>query len=230
MWGLLFRMPWWVYFALAPLAVAGAGYTWLDDRHAEAEKAAALRQSPPAPVAIEAFDPARNVARAGEVMVTGQVDFTDAMELTETKRGVEEHHWTIAPIYPASAADTAAPATGVFVHDGAISDEQIKRMVTGTGPVGPVLKIDGLRRTDDTTEQAVRKGLTKIRTVDAPLLVDPFVAGRSAGLAPSTAGLSLAIGLLVLAMVLGGVGAFRRSIRPMPEQLDKHAMPSRPAL
>ena len=209
---LLFRMPWWAYFLIAPLLLAGAVYAYFDDRSLEAAKDLARHHAPPAAVAVEKFDPAHNLGPGNEAVVIGQVDVARMMELTESKRGVERHHWLVAPIYPATAADTSAPAIAALVQDGAISDAELASLAVGQGPFGPVVKVDGLQRTDFSAKQAVEKALeSKVTMAPSPLLIDPFEKGRQAGLAASDDGEIFAGVLAVIALLCAGYGFFRRS-------------------
>jgi hypothetical protein len=204
-------MPWWAYLVASPLILAGGIAFYFSDQQAESAKLIARHHAPPAAFAIEKFDPARDVGRANEVVVVGQVDLAKAMELTETKNGAEIHHWTVAAMYPADAADTSAPAIGAMVHDGVLSDQQLASFVVGRGPFGPIMKIDGVQTTEFSAQEAVRKTVSgKVTMAPSALLVDPFENGRKAGLAPSDSG-KIAAGVIVgLALLSLAYGFFRR--------------------
>ena len=200
--------------------LAGAAYAYFDDRALEAAKDLARHHKPPAAVPIEKFDEARNLGPGNEVVVIGQIDPARMIELTQTKRGVERHRWLVAPIYPASATDTSAPAIGAMVQDGAISDAELAALAVATGTFGPIVQINGLRTTDFSAQEAVRKSLEgKVSMAPSPLLVDPFEKGRQQGLAASDDGMIFAGFLALLALVCGGFGVFRRS-QQRAEQSD----------
>ena len=115
----------------SPLILAAGVFAYFSDQEAESAKLVARHHAPPAAFAIEKFDPAHNVGRANEVVVVGQVDLAKAMELTETKSGSEIHHWTVAAIYPADAADNSVPALGAMVQDGVLTDQQLATLLSG---------------------------------------------------------------------------------------------------
>lgn len=204
-----FRLPPLVYLVLAPLGIALAVYLYIDDRQSEANKAAARAGKPPALVQIEKFDPARNVGAAQEVNVVGQVDFRQAMELTRSKRGVERDRWVMAPIYATTATKPEGPAIGLMIQHGSIADAQIEGMVAAEGAFGPILRLNGIAVDRASETKAVEEMSTRVSLSPTALLVDPFEAGRAAGLAPSTAGRDVALAALVISLLVAAFGAFR---------------------
>lgn len=216
MWGLLFRMPWWTYFILGPLLLIGGGYAYFDYSQEVAAKTAAAKRAPPAPVPIESIDPKRSIAGVKEVVALAQVDLEHAMEMTESKRGVERHHWTVAPIYPTNASDPAAPAIGAMVHDGKVDDSQLVSLMVGRGALGPVMKLDGIVTDDFSTTEAVTKALAgRVKLPANPIIIDTFVNGRQAGLKPNEGGYVLAIVAAVAGLFAIGFGFYRRADRVM---------------
>lgn len=208
---LLFCLPWWAYILASPLILAAGIFGYFSDQEAEAAKMLARHRPPPAAAAIEKFDPAHNVGPANEIVLVGQLDMARAMELTETKSGREIHHWTVAAIYPATATDTAQPALGAMVKDGALSDRQLAGFVVGNGAFGPVMKLDGLRADDFSAQEAVRKTIGgKVTMAPSPVLIDPFENGRKAGLAPSDSGRIFAGLVATIALLCLGLGLYRR--------------------
>lgn len=214
MWGLLFRMPWWAYFALGPLLLIGAGYAYYDYQQEVAAKSATAKHAPPAPVPVESIDPTRATGKVNEVIALAQVDLEHAVELTESKRGVERHHWTVVPIYPTNVSDPAAPAIGAMVHDGAVEDNQLASLVAGRGSLGPVMKLDGIVTNDFSTTQAVTKALAgRVKLPENPIIIDTFVAGRQAGLKPDEGGFYVAIAAAIAGLAAIGYGFYRRASR-----------------
>lgn len=203
-----------VYFAVAPLLLAFAIFTYFNDREHEAAKALARAHKPPSAIQIEYFDPAHNVGPANEVVVIGQVDLAHMVELTKSKHGSIRDRWNIAPIYPATAKDTSAPARGVFEQNGTLSDEQLAGMVIGRGAFGPIMKIDGIQTTEFSAKQAVSNALEeRVKIAPSPLIVDPFENGRAVGLAADQSGPGVALGILVLSLAVAGYGVFIRARR-----------------
>lgn len=204
-----FRLPPLVYLVLAPLGIALAAYLYIDDRQSEADKAAARAGKPPALVQIEKFDPARNIGAAQEVNVVGQVDFRQAMELTRSKRGVERDRWVMAPIYATTATKPEGPAIGLMIQHGSIADAQIEGMVAAEGNFGPILRLNGIAVDRSSEGKAVDEMSTRVSLSPTALLVDPFEAGREAGLAPSTSGRDVSLAALVVSLLVAAFGAFR---------------------
>ncbi len=203
------RLPALVYLVLAPLGLALAAYLYIDDRQSEADKAAARAGKPPALVQIEKFDPARNIGAAQEVHVAGQVDFAQAVELTRSKRGVERERWVMAPIYATTAEKPEGAAIGLMIQRGAMTDTQIEAMVVQMGKFGPILRLNGFAVDRMSESKAIDELSGRVTLSPNALLVDPFEAGREAGLAPSTTGRDVALVALVISLLVGAFGAFR---------------------
>lgn len=218
MWGLLFRLPWWAYFALAPLLFVGAGYAYYDYNQEVTAKSELARSKPPAAVPIESIKPSSGTAEVKEVVAIAQVDLDHAMEMTESKRGVERHHWTVAALYPATTSDAATQPLGAMVHDGKIDDQMLASMVIGQGPLGPVMKLDGLLTEDFSTTNAVTKAFDgRVKLPANPIIIDTFVEGREAGLKPDDGGFIIAIIAAIAGLAALGMGLYRRSQRIVAE-------------
>jgi hypothetical protein len=205
-----FRLPPILYLLLAPLMLAGAGYLFYDHQNKEAEKAVARAAPAPALVKIEAFDPARNTGAAHEVNVLGQVDVSQMMEVTRSKRRQVKERWLIAPVYPTTAVDGNAPAIGVFLQHGDASEDQLIKLKAGDGPFAPILRLNGTLLEPGADRQALDEVTDQIKIAPNAIYIDPFEQGRGAGLAASTGGRDAAIALAVLALLVAAWGEFQR--------------------
>jgi len=205
----LFRLPPLVYLVAAPLGLALAVYLFIDDRQSEADKAAARSGKAPTLIQIEKFDAARNTGVAHEVNVAGQIDVSQMVELTRSKRGVTRERWVMAPIYATDAKQPQGPAIGLMVQRGAIDDAQLQKLVVAEGAFGPIMQFNGFAIDRTAESKAVSEIEQRVTLAPGALLVDPFEAGRNAGLAPSATGRDSAIFVLVISLLVGAFGAFR---------------------
>lgn len=207
----LFRLPSIVYFLASPLLLAAGVVLFVQDQNNEAAKAKARTHEPPAEVALEAYDPAKNKSDFDEVVVLAQLDVDTMVEVTKTKRGVERDRATIGRLYAVGAADKSAPAPALLVADGSLSDEQLKAMVVPDkqGAFGPIVKIHGREGSAghyDAVSEATKSGPA---VAEKALHIEPFQNGRHAALAPAPAG-DLFLGLGgVASLLLTGFGFFR---------------------
>lgn len=202
-----FRMAPAVYCVIGALAAIVAAFIFFGDRDAEAAKAAALAGQPPAAVEIDAFDPARHAGPAGERTVLAQIDASKMADVVETEDGRETKRWLVAPLYPVKATSAAGPATGALVQEGAITDAQLQSFVVGQGPLGPVVRLNGVEGAEGSAlDKAAERGVTMR---DNPVLVDPFESGRDAGLAPSGSGREGALIVLMFGLIVIGYGLAR---------------------
>ncbi|MEP9357873.1 hypothetical protein [Sphingomonas sp. KR3-1] len=215
----LFRLPGFVYLALAPFVLAFAIYFFIDDQHKEAAKAAERAAKPPAEVTIEKFDAARNTNSAQEAVITGQVDLGSSYELSITKRGAETSHYVLAPIYATTAKDTNAPAIGVLMQEGRLDDEQIKAMAVDTGPAGLLMRIDGKVLSSSDVSGHDREFRDHVQVAPNAVYIDPFENGRGEGLAPSDTGRYAAIVIGVIALAMAAFGLFKHR-RTRAERLE----------
>jgi hypothetical protein len=206
----LFRLPPIVYWLLSPVGIAAAIWLFISDRESEAQKAIAMNAKPPAAVKLEAFDPRRNTGTAQEVNIIAQADGTQAMEVTRSSKSADvREKWVIVPLYPTTAKDASAPATGVLLQRGDASDEQFEKMVIGEGPFAPLIALDGTMIDASSESEALRTVRDRMEIAPNAIYVDPFEAGRKAGLAPSTKGRDSAIALAIFALFVGLYGIFR---------------------
>jgi hypothetical protein len=205
----MFRLPAIVYLILAPIGVAGSVYLYLDDQKSEAAKTVARAAKPPAEVKIEAFDPAKNTGTANEVVVLGQVDMDQSMEVTRSKSGTVRERWLIAPVYPTTATDTSAPAIGVMLQHGTATGEQLAHLVVGEGKFAPILRLDGSLLPPGSDRQAIDEVSDRMKIAPGAIYIDPFEDGRAAGLAASTNGRDASIAVLVVSLLIGAFGLFR---------------------
>ncbi len=184
----------------------------------EDQNAAALRRPPPAAVGVEGFNRA-NEGIDHEVTIVGQLDLANWMEYTITKNGDEKHHWSMIPLYPASAAAVTGPAPGAMVRDGMITDAEIRKLTIGKGAFGPIVRINGKRFAYDGMENdALNKALGG--RVENPwnglVKVEPFVGGRTAALTPVSV-IPLVVVVALLGFGLIGFGLYRRHREPIEE-------------
>jgi hypothetical protein len=208
----LFRLPAIVYFIAAALLLAGGVAMYVQDQANEAAKAKALTHEPPAEVALEAYDPAKNKSDYDEVVVLAQLDLDSMVEVTKTKRGVERDRATIGRLYPVGASDKSAPAPALLVADGTLSDEQLKAMMVPDkqGAFGPIVKING-REGSAGHYSAVSKATESGPPVaENVLYIEPFQNGRTAALAAAPMGEVFLGAGGVGALLLAGFGFFRR--------------------
>lgn len=205
----LFRLPPLVYLVAAPLGLALAVYIFIDHRQSEADKAAARSGKAPALVQIEKFDAARNTGIAGEVNVAGQIDVSQMVELTSSKRGVTRERWTMAPVYATDAKQPQGPAIALMIQRGAVDNAQLQKLVVADGAFGPIMQLNGIAIDRSSESKAIDEASRSITLTPGALLIDPFEAGRSVGLAPSTTGRDSALFILVISLLVGAFGAFR---------------------
>jgi hypothetical protein len=173
----------------------------------EAAKARARALPPPAAVKIEEFDASKHRGPSGEVVILAQADLTKLSDLVFSKGADEKRRYVLAPLYPVGATDVTGPAYGVIVERTRLTNQQIKDLTVGEGPLGPILKLDG-ELVDASEIGAVppRQNGQYHRVDPRPLYLAPSPRGRTAALAPSDAGRQAAFfvaGLAALLFVLG---------------------------
>lgn len=205
-----FRMAPVVYCVIGGLAAIVAAFLFFADRDAEAAKAKALAGKPPAAVEVDKFDLARNVGPAGEATILGQIDTSKLIDVRQTEDGRETRRWLVAPIHSVTATAPAPMALGAIVQDGAISDEQLSKLVVGDGPFGPIMRLNGTVGSTDGTSDALAEAAKGGIVLGAnPVIVDPFENGRAVALAPSSGGREGAGFVLVLGLIVIGYGLAR---------------------
>lgn len=159
---------------------------------------------------LEDFNPDRNIGQAQEAILVGQVDVAQAYELSITKSGKETGYFVLAPMYSTTATDAAKPATGVLLQEGRLDEDQIKSMAIGSGPIGPVLRIDGKILSASEVKGHDPEFRDHVRLAQNPVYIDPFEEGRAAGLAARSNGRDAAIAIAVFALIVAAWGFFKR--------------------
>lgn len=207
----LFRLPPVLYLLASPLLLAAGVFLHFQDQNNEAAKAKALTHEPPAEVALEAYDQAKNKSDYDEVVILAQLDLDSMVEVTKSKRGVERDRATIGRLYPVGAADKSAPAPALLVADGTLTDDQLKKMLVldKKGAFGPIIRING-REGYVGHSSAVSKATESGPAIaEKALRIEPFQNGRKVALTPSPAG-DLFLGLgSAASLLLTGFGLFR---------------------
>jgi hypothetical protein len=216
---MLFRMPFWVYLILAPVSLALGIWGYFAAVHDDAVRLQALSHGPPAPVAIERYDPKRNQGDYAEVVIEGQLDTTKIVDVTKTKGSRTVGTGTVAPLYATDAKDRAGGIAAIFVSDGTLSDESITKMIVRQGPFGPILRIDGIDTTASGTPEYLSTAQEKIGTIpEKTIFLNPFDKDRNAALAPKNEGMAILIFAAVMAALFAGYGLFRMP-RAAPDPL-----------
>jgi hypothetical protein len=208
---MLFRMPFWVYFALAPVALALGIWGYFAAEHDDAVRQQALSHGPPPSIAIERYDARKNKGDYDEVVVEGQLDIEKIVDVTRTKGSRTVGSATVAPLYPTDAKDRSGGIKAIFVSDEKLSDEAIKAMIVRDGTFGPIVRIDGIDTTSGGIPSYVNTAQDRIGTIPAnTVFLNPFDRDRKQALAPKKAGTVILIGTAIIALLLAGYGFFRK--------------------
>ena len=205
----LFRLPPVVYFALAPIFVVLAGYLYWSLVTTNAEKAAALSHAAPEAVAVETITSDETGNDYNEVVVFGQVDANNMIEVTKKRRRGSPSYSLFIPLYPTDAADFSAPAIAVIEIDRLVSDNRLAEFYVDDGPAGPIFEVNGVWSGGGNSD-ATNAFLGKVELASDFRTVEPFMRGREDAL--KTGGnpeLLIIIGL-ILAAVVGGYGFLRK--------------------
>lgn len=209
MWAL--RLPPIAYFVVAPLIALFAVVLYFQDRDDEADKAFARTHRPPAETRIESFDRQRHLGRADEVLIVGQADVDAIVEVTEKTGETVTDTWTVVPLYATNATAKEDAARAAIIHKGGLTERQLIDMVVGEGAFGPLMRVDGVLAEEGEAAKVLGEGVGgRFRTSEAAIAVDPFVAGRAAGLAASDDGRTAAAVIIFVAALVGGYGFLRR--------------------
>jgi len=211
MYGLLFRLPSIVYFIVAPIALALGIWGYTSILQDDAERARALAKAPPAAVAIEKYDPAKNKGEYNEAVILAQLDVAKIIDVVKKKGSRETGRVVVAPLYATDAKERTPVVPLVLVTDETLTDTQISAMAVGQGAFGPILKIDGLAQVDSGLSSDAQQALASVTTSwDKTVFIQPFGAGRAAALSKKGAsGVVLGLGILA-AVILVIIGLFRR--------------------
>jgi len=216
---MLFRLPYWAYFVLAPIVLLLGISIYFSAEADDAARAKALSHGPPPPVAIESYDPKKHRGDYAEVMIEGQLDVTKIVDVTKTKRSRTVGTGTVAPLYATNAKDKSGGIAAIFVSDTKLDDAAIEKMIVRQGPFGPILRIDGIDTTDKGKPEYLRTAEDNIGAIpEKTVFLDPFGADRKAELAPTKNGIGILIFALIVAAALGGYGFFRKP-RAAPDPL-----------
>jgi hypothetical protein len=210
--GLLFRLPAVAYFLFSAFCVVGGIGMYFTMQADDADRAAALKHSPPAMVTLDQLNINSYKADYDEIVLQAQLFPEGIIEQTTTKKGREVGRKLFLPLYPLSAKDPSETATAVAVIDGAVTDEQLLAMAIADGSFGPVLQINGLLDRNGASDRGdatnALQRTTKLGQNFA--VVKPFIHGRKADLAPRGNGPGIAIFAFVIALLSAGYGFFRR--------------------
>lgn len=218
-----------VLFAAAVVAGAGilAAY---DDVQARAAHQLALRQGPPAAVAIQDFRPRRDTGLLGEVRILGEIDMDAAVTLP-LRGATPPQQAEVVPLFPVSPAGAARLATqaGGEDGDGSVLAAQIARRAPGQAPrtalgfvVLPAVPGAAAPRLSDVAETVYGAGdngmLVALNgTAGAP---DPVALLAEGALAAR--GLDLAAGFVAVQPFLSGRTAALAA--PAPSRLPYHLL------
>lgn len=205
----LFRLPPIVYFVFAPVVLALGILLYFEENRRDSERTAALSHAAPEPVEIQSLKSDDSGSDFNEIVVAGQADVTNIIELTKTRRGRERGRELFIPLYPTDAADFSGPVAAVIEIKGTVSDAQFEAMFAGDGPAGPVLMANGVLSAGASGD--ARTALEGRKTLAANIYtIKPFMNGREADLKPTGMGGALLGLALAIAAILGGYGYFRK--------------------
>jgi hypothetical protein len=204
---LLLALPWPV------MALIAAGLFWVaQDSHRsalenEAEKAQALLEPVPAPVALDQFTDA-DVHLADEVHVTAWINTDHNYELTKQRKGTDTVRRMFVLFGPGDAADSKV-ARGIVMLPPDEVDAFVMHLMTNVAdPMDPRLPFHLNGAVDQTPELSdmmrdafEERGLTKAEDF---VVLTPFLQGREAALAPDP---DAPMRVATVFGVLGGVAA-----------------------
>ena len=198
-----FKLPWAIYLTGGLTVIALGVLIFFAMRDLDRRNAVALQHPAPARVAIEKFDPRKDVAAEHEINVVAQADMSHRIDLAETKDGDEKSHWTVIPLYAVGTKEPIEPAPGLLVADYEMTRVQLDRLTINQGVFGPILALDGVIGKDPTRNSRLRDVLGN-KSLAAPnaLIVAPFANGREAAFAatgPTLAATIISIGLMLIA-------------------------------
>jgi hypothetical protein len=207
----LLRLPPAIYFIVAPFLLGFGVYFYFDIERGEVEKTEARSHKAPAAVALESYNPAKNKGDFNEVVVIAQLDLNSMIQITKSRKGVERSRLSFGRLYPTTAKDINTPAPALLVAEGQFDSHKIATMVVGNGPIGPLVKLDGLE--DGAAGHAIdiaQAAKDGPPVVDKPIYIQPFVEGRDAALAQKNDGMFALLGGFILALAAGGYGYGRK--------------------
>lgn len=207
--GRLFGLPPIAYFVLAPIFVALGVFGLVYENGRDAERTAALSHPAPEPVELQDVTSGDTGNDFNEIMVAGQADVDNMIELTSTRRGRTRSRELFIALYATDATDFSGPVTAVLEIDGVISDERLGEFYVGDGPAGPVFLANGVLT--EGSNRDVDKAFEGRKTVaESVYTIRPFLEGRAEGLKPTGMGPVILVLGLILGALLGGYGFFRK--------------------
>lgn len=212
-----------LFVFVAPLVLGLAVLIYYSAGDEEAAKTLARSRPPPAAVDIGKFDPARDSGPAREAIVLAQANLRMRIDRSRKKDGETTDRYVMVPLYALDAKAVDEPALGILVRHGRLSIEELDRITTGNGPIGPILKIDGellhdydVRRGDEGDFDG------KVLIKRTPVYIDPYPDGRAAALAPSSSGRDIAwfFGWVAGIFFFGGIAAEWIRVRRLRAETD----------
>ncbi|MEO1730507.1 MAG: hypothetical protein AAFR64_07185 [Pseudomonadota bacterium] len=207
--GRLFRLPPIVYFVLAPIFAALGVALFISSNNEDAERAAALSHAAPDMVNLQDVTSGDTGNDFNEIVVVAQVDVDNIITLEKKRRRGGRSYEVFVPLYPTDATDLSAPVAAVMEIDGRVSDEKLAQFYITDGPAGPIFAINGVW--DGSNNGDADDAFEGYKTIASTVTtVRPFLDGREAGLQAKEAGTPLLIGGLILALLMGIYGYFRK--------------------
>lgn len=227
---LLFMLPWWAYFPLAGGVVYLGQEVHESALSVEAERAAALRQSPPQPVDLSGFDKDLHIGMGQEVSVLGWINPDYTYTLVERTNGVKTKERFLFVLFGLQDAGDARVAKAAILFTQAERDRflaDVERYISSYQGDTPVFRIGGFAHDAAAMAPLVSDALREqgLRRSDDFFYLEPFLDGREAALAPQGApaqqrnaiwAIALGVILFGLAKRLYGFGTKRPSAAMEP--------------
>lgn len=193
--GLVFLLlaPWWLYLAAAVGGYFLTEHTYQSTLDTQADMRVALEAGAPPVVDLSDFDPREDVARFGEINVSGWINFEHNYHLVLTKNGTAKKDRYMYVLFGAGDDEAATEARGALL----LTESEKDHFVESSGEF---LDLDGFLTSgrmsyvfngrvgyagefDDLLDSALRdEQLTKARNF---VLVEPYWKGREAALTPT---------------------------------------------
>lgn len=209
----LFRLPWKVYAGFVPVWIGFGLLVYFQIVDDDAARRRALSHQAPAEIAIEKLDPVSINSDYKEVVVVGQIDLANMVELSKTKDGNTKSRRIFAPILSTEEKDGSAPAMAVLSINGSPTDAELARFVVKRGVIGPVMRFDGVLSDDFTLKNDAREALHRSGKVSGdPIIIDAFLEGRNVALAPDGGASGALIAGIVLGILTGMYAWWRRRV------------------
>lgn len=188
---LLFRGPFWVQLLIAAALVWGGVSLAQHDAARLAARTALIEATPPATVPVAK---AETKGKTGEVEVSvlAQVATDHNTQLVKRTNGLTTAKSLMYVLVDADAAEGNAVARAAILIKPGEQDAFVNWLIErseGFGPLGPVVRIDGLTASPSQSGQAT-EALKEQKLEKSPdfFFIEPFVEGRAATLAHLPAG------------------------------------------